>query len=118
MIMQFFSCKEPIFKRYDKRYKFIGKYNVKKTINSYGSPECGEPYSYETDTTIIVNYGKTDSTLDVFGRDVWLDSTGRYSEYHYGLRLWNDSISSTWMNGGLGCGQYISHIGVKISNKP
>lgn len=118
LIMQLFSCKKPIFKQFDKRYKYIGKYSVHKTIKSYGFPEFGEPYSYETDTTISINFGETDSTLNVLGRDVWLDSTGRYGSYHYGLRLWDDSISSIFMNGGLGSGQYISYLGIKISNKP
>jgi hypothetical protein len=54
----------------------------------------------------------------VLGREVYLDSTGHYYAYHYSLRLWNDSISSTFMNGGLGCGQYEIYKGYRISTTP
>ncbi|PKP31747.1 MAG: hypothetical protein CVT99_08325 [Bacteroidetes bacterium HGW-Bacteroidetes-16] len=54
---------------------------------------------------IIVNYGQNDATLNVLGREVLLDSLGKHYTYHYGLRLWNDSITSHNRNGGLGCGQ-------------
>jgi hypothetical protein len=58
------------------------------------------------------------STLSVLGREVWLDSGGSYYAYHYGLNFRNDSIFSNYMSGGLGCGSYISHVGVKISDTP
>jgi len=99
----------------DFRDIYIGKYQVKETINCYGP--CGTCSSVR-DTVISVNYGLTDSTLSVLGRDVFLDSTGFYGAYHYGLRLWDDSISSNFMNGGLGCGQYIWHKGYRFSNIP
>jgi len=88
---------------------------VKEKISCYGP--CGSCFSMR-DTIISVNYGKTDSTLNVLGRDVYLDSTGSYYAYHYGLRLWNDSIQSNFMNGGLGCGRYEVYTGFKISDKP
>ena len=102
----------------DFRDKYIGQYQVQERISSYGFPECGEPYSREKDTVISVTYGDTDTTLHVLGREVWLDSTGRYYDYHYVLRLWNDSIYSYFMNGGLGCGQNEIYEGYRISNKP
>jgi len=110
------SCKKDDHKSPDPRDKYIGKYQVHEWISSYGSPECGEPYSRENDTIIKINYGKTDSTLMVLGREVYLDSVGCFSTYHYGLRLWNDSIYSFFMNGGLGCGQYEVYEGYKISD--
>jgi len=112
----FNSCKKDDVKPNDVRAKYIGKYQVHEKISSYGSPECGEPFNRERDTIISVIYGKTDSTLNVLGRDVYLDSAGNYYAYHYGLRLWNDSIYSYFMNGGLGCGQDEIYNGYKISN--
>ena len=94
--------------------QYVGNYLVHETIRSYGFPECGEPYSRERDTVIRVDYGESDTTLFVLGREVLLDSTGSYYGYHYGLRLWNDSLRSTFMNGGLGCGQYEIYEGVRI----
>lgn len=116
LISFIFSCKKDDGN--DFRNKYIGKYKVHERISSYGSPSCGEPYNYEKDTVISVNYGSTDSTLSVLNRDVLLDSDGNYYAYHYGLRMWNDSISSNFMNGGLGCGEYVVHIGYKISDTP
>jgi hypothetical protein len=101
----------------DPRDKYIGQYQVREVLQSYGFPECGPGYHSERDTIIIVDYGLTDSTLSVLGRDVWLDANGWFNAYHYGLRLWNDSISSYFMSGGLGCGTYISYVGVRISGK-
>ncbi len=54
----------------------------------------------------------------VLGREVCLDSTGWFNAYHYGLHLWNDSIWSYFMNGGLGCGRYEIYYGYRISEKP
>ncbi|MDX2432741.1 MAG: hypothetical protein QNK35_17520 [Bacteroides sp.] len=112
------SCNKDDNKPDDFRDKYIGQYQVHEKISSYGFPECGEPYSREKDTIIVVNYGNTDSTLDVLGRDVYLDSAGNYYDYHYGLRLWNDSISSYFMNGGLGCGRNEVYKGYRISDQP
>lgn len=112
------SCGKDEINLNDFRDKYIGQYQVHERISSYGFPECGEPYSRERDTVICVTYGDTDTTLHVLGRDAWLDSTGRYYDYHYGLRLWNDSIYSYFMNGGLGCGQNEVYEGYRISDKP
>ncbi len=112
-----FSCEDDN-KLTDFRDKYIGKYQVHERIVSYGGPECGEPYNYEKDTIISVTYGTTDTTLIVLGREVWLDSNGEYDDYHYGLRLWNDSLYSCFMNGGLACGQNEIHTGYRISNEP
>lgn len=97
----------------DFRNEYVGKYAVTESINCYGP--CGQ-CSSENDTVIEVRYGLTDSTIIVLGREVCLDSLGSYYAYHYGLRIWNDSISSFFMNGGLGCGQYVVHEGVRIGN--
>jgi hypothetical protein len=99
----------------DERDVYIGKYKVTETINCYGP--CGTCSSTK-DTTIVVGYGLTDTSISVLGRDVTLDESGEYFAYHYGLIFQNDSIFSTYMNGGLGCGQYESYVGVKISDKP
>jgi hypothetical protein len=112
------SCKKSDIKPGDFRNKYIGKYEVVEHVGSYGSIECGEPYSRERDTVIIVNYGETDTTINVFGRDVKLDSSGIFYDYHYSLRLWNDSIKSYLMNGGLGCGQIVTYLGRRVSEEP
>lgn len=113
-----FSSCEKEEKPDDLRAKYVGKYQVHEKISSYGFPECGEPFSREKDTIISVIYGNTDSTLIVLDREVYLDSAGYYYDYHYGLRLWNDSIYSHFMNGGLGCGKNEVYEGYKISDKP
>ncbi len=120
-VLVFNSCdKETIEENITKDFRdqYIGKYQVQEKIRSYGSPQCGIPYSRERDTIISVLYGNTDTTLQVLGREVWLDSSGYFSAYHYGLRLWNDSIFSYFMNGGLGCGENITYEGKRISDKP
>lgn len=111
----FNSCEKDENQSNDFRDKYIGKYQVTEKISCYGS--CSSCL-FQRDTVISVNYGLTDSTLNVIGRDVFLDSTGNYHSYHYGLRLWKDSIYSTFMNGGLGCGKYETYKGIRISDKP
>jgi hypothetical protein len=102
----------------DFRDNYVGQYQVVEILQSYGFPQCGAPYYSVKDTIITVNYGTTDSTLILLGREVWLDSNGYYYAYHYGLRIWHDSIHSSYMNGGLGCGCYENYKGYRISNKP
>ena len=112
------SChkeEEKIQVQNDFRDKYVGKYQVTESINCYGP--C-DTCSSQKDTVISVRYGLTDSTLSVLGRDVFLDANGNYYAYHYGLRLWNDSIYSNYMNGGLGCGQHEIYEGVRISATP
>jgi len=99
----------------DSRDQYVGKYQVTETITCYGP--CATCFS-EKDTVIVVNYGLTDSTLSILGRDVHLDSSGFYFSYHYGLTMRNDSIWSYFMNGGLGCGRYEDYVGVRISEQP
>jgi len=113
LIPDIISCdrEEP----FDFRDKYIGQYQVTEVRQSYGFPQCGSNYYSRRDTIIIVGYGQTDSTLSVLGRDVWLDSNGCYNAYHYSLRLWDDSISSFYMSGGLGCGTYVTYNGSRIS---
>ena len=111
----FDTCTKDGNKPTDYRDKYTGKYKGSLIISCYGP--CDTCYT-KKDTSITVKYGLTDSTLNVLGREVRLDSTGEYYTYHYVLRLWNDSISSFYMNGGLGCGQHEIYQGVRISNTP
>lgn len=116
LVLIMVSCKKDCDnKSPDFRDEFIGKYSCRYTVSCYGP--CFTCYSV-TDTVISVQYGNSDTTIFVLGREVWLDSTGSYYAYHYGLNFRNDSIFSTFMNGGLGCGQYQSYVGVKISDTP
>ncbi|MEP7264895.1 MAG: PKD domain-containing protein [Bacteroidota bacterium] len=102
-------------KEHDFRDDIIGKYFVTETISCYGS--CATCFSTK-DTTISIFYGATDSTFSVFGRDVYLDANGHFSAFHYELTLANDSIHSSFMNGGSSCGQYQDHVGVRTSPIP
>jgi hypothetical protein len=110
----FISCDKKGDIANDYRSKYIGEYQVKKTISCYGP--CWT-CSSENDTVIKVIYGLTDSTLNVLGREICLDSDGNYFDYHYELKIKNDSIYSNFMNGGLGCGKYEIYKGYRISNK-
>jgi hypothetical protein len=86
--------------------------------SNYGLAICGESFRREKDTIISVTYGTTDSTLNVPGSDVYLDSDGYYRANHYRLRLWNDSIFSHFMNGSIGCGIVEVYDGYRISRNP
>ena len=107
--------KKPDEPHYDFRDVFVGKYHITGTISCYGP--CSTCFT-NVDSVISVFYGSSDSTMYVFGRNVQLDADGYFNDYHYGLRLWNDSISSYYANGGLGCGQNEVFLGNKISNTP
>jgi len=111
----FSSCDK---ESYDFRDEYVGQYQVVERLQSYGFPQCGAPFQSVKDTIITVDYGTTDSTLIVLGREVWLDSTGCYYAYHYGLCIRNDSLWSSYMAGGLGCGVYENYEGYRISDKP
>ncbi len=111
----FSSCKKDCDKPADPRDEFVGQYQCRETISCYGS--CGTCYT-ERDTVLSVYYGNTDTTILFIGREVWLDSTGSYYAYHYGLNFRNDSVFSSYMNGGLGCGAYETYFGVKIADTP
>ena len=97
----------------DFRDQYVDRYQVMETISSYGIYDYN-PYTRTRDTVIRVDYGDTDTTLLLLGREIWLDKDGYFSEYHYGCRLWNDSIWSYFMNGGLGGGQYENYVGYRI----
>jgi hypothetical protein len=105
------SCKKDNDKAADFRDKYVGKYQVVEKRDSYGA--IGNIHTVR-DTVIEVDFGYSDSTLLVLGREVKLDSTGYYSAYHYGLRMWDDSIWSMYMNGGLGGGVYENYKGHKL----
>jgi hypothetical protein len=109
------SCNKDELEPKDFRDRYVGQYKVVETNNCYGAlPPC----SSTKDTVISVNYGLTDSTISVLGRDIFLDSAEGYQAYHYGLRFWNDSIRSYFSNGGLGGGINEIHEGYKISDTP
>ena len=109
------GCSKDRLKKNDFRNQYVGKYQSVETIDSYGP--CWDRHTRK-DTVISVKYGDSDSTLFVLGREVKLDKQGNYYDYHYGLRIWNDSIWSFYMNGGLGCGDYLKLEGRRISEKP
>jgi len=109
------GCSKDRLIKNDFRNKYVGKYQVVKNIDSYGP--CWDLHT-KMDTVISVKYGDSDSTLFVLGREVNLNNNGFYGEYHYSLRIWNDSIRSYFMDGGLGCGNYIIHEGYRIDKKP
>ncbi len=99
----------------DFRAVYVGKYHCIENINCYGAlGSC----SYTYDTIFSVFNGSSDTTISFLGREIWLDSTDSYYAYHYGLYFRNDSIFSSYMNGGLGGGQYENITGVKISDTP
>jgi hypothetical protein len=116
-IVIFSSCEKEFWKK-DFRDKYVGKYQVTEKLTVYGSPHCNLGPDSEKDTIIIVDYGSKKNTLFVLGREVELDEDGYYYAYHFGLRIWNDSIWSLHMNGGLGCGIYERYEGYRISSKP
>ncbi len=109
------GCSKDRLKKNDFRNQYVGKYQVVKTVDSYGP--CWDLHT-KKDTVISVKYGDSDSTLFVLGRDVKLNNNGFYCDYHYSLRIWNDSIRSYFMDGGLGCGNYIKYLGYRIDKKP
>lgn len=98
----------------DFRDPYIGQYQVKENIFPYGSCHPNDPVPTKKDTVIEIGYGETDTTLSVLGRDIWLDSMNLHHRYHYSLYLTPDSIYSTFLNGGLGCGFTEKHYGRKI----
>lgn len=99
-------------------YKYIGRYQTHLKVNSYGSVSGNPGYSYEKDTVISVKPGNTQHSLWVLGREIVLDTAGYFYDYHYSIHLWNDSIISTFMNGGLGGGVYEVYTGYRISLVP
>jgi hypothetical protein len=113
--MNFSSCDRITI---DFQEKYVGKYQVQEELQNYCLPPCDNYYYSLKDTIITVDFGTTDSTLIVLGREVQLDSNGFFYAYHYGLHLWNDSIWSYYMNGGLGWGRFEKYIGFRISENP
>ncbi len=109
------ACKEEDNTPSDFRAEYVGKYNCNVNINCYGAlGTC----SYNYDTLLSVYYGNSDTTMLFIGREICLDSTDSYYDYHYGLYFRNDNVFSTFMNGGLGGGQYEYIKGMKISDTP
>lgn len=112
------ACEKGFWKPKDFRDAYVGKYQVTEKLTVYGSPLCDLGPDTEKDTVIIVDYGSKKTTLFVLGREVELDEEGYYYAYRFGLRIWNDSIWSLHMNGGLGCGIYEHYEGYRISSNP
>jgi hypothetical protein len=99
----------------DSRDKYIGDYAVLQSVNCYGP--CGN-CSYQRDTVIRVGYGKTDTTLNVLGRDIYLEADGVCAGYHLSIKILDGYLSASFMNGGLGCGTYENYEGNKIIADP
>ena len=108
-----FNCrKEKINSHLDYRSNFTGKYKTKYQVSCYGP--CWTCNTVK-DTIISVVSAAADSSITVLGRTFKIDISGEYYSYHYGLTFRHDSIFSTYMNGGLGCGAYETYIGYRIS---
>jgi len=107
------SCKKEGAEK-DYRNAFTGTYAVKETTTCYGG--MGDCY-YEKDTTIYVTPGDTDSTINVLGRNLAINTDGHYATSHHHLQFRNDSIISFFKYGGLGGGTYVWHVGKRISKK-
>jgi len=115
LILILFSCNKENNNLNKNLSNYIGKYQTVSKFTTFGAM----PYSnIEKDTIISVDYGNSDTTLIVLNREVWLDKNREFYDYHYGLQFRNDSIFSTFMNGGLGGGNYEYYVGYKISDKP
>ncbi len=115
------SCEKDDSELSDFRNKYIGKYFVHESIVKYGAPPPWCPYNdddSEKDTVISVTYGGADNTLFALGHEFWLDSIGEFSIFPLKFRFRNDSIYSSYRNGGLGCGYYETYEGVRISSEP
>lgn len=112
----FLSCNKEDDKKNDFRNKYIGKYAVHEEVSNFLGDSGSS--SHEIDEIISVNYGETDSTLNVLDRDVYLDSNGEFHAYKFSLRIWNDSITSYYRWGGLGGGGSSETTGYKISSIP
>lgn len=94
IVILFFSCNKNDENPTDSRDKYIGQYAVWHIINKNGPIEkCGENYYLKNDTIINVSYGETDTTLNILGRDVYLDSLGWFNTEYFNLKLWDKDIS-------------------------
>ena len=105
------SCYKIKINPNDYRNNLVGKYQATGTIDCYGP--CGDCHK-EWDSVITINYGSTDSTLYIWGEDIYFSE--KETSYGFGLRLWNDSIFYSMKNGGLGCGQFEYFTGSKIAD--
>ena len=99
----------------DERDAYVGKYQVHQTNNCYGP--CDTCHS-EQDLILVVDYGHSDSTLLFEYREIPISDIESYYAYHYSLSIGHDSLHSTNMSGGLGCGIYIVQEGVRIDKNP
>jgi hypothetical protein len=104
------TLKEP-----DPRDAYVGKYAVHQTNNCYGP--CDTCHS-EQDLILVVDYGNSDSTVIFENREISISAIESYYDYHYNLRIKNDSLHTWNMSGGLGCGVYIGQDGVRIDKNP
>jgi hypothetical protein len=71
--------------------QYVGEYNVTETFESYGfQGGCPDPIYSQKDTIITITSGNSDTTIIVLGREVSINSLGRYSDYHYDLYIENE----------------------------
>jgi hypothetical protein len=118
-LIHFFLCgcqhDSALIKPRDARDAYVGKYAVHQTNNCYGP--CDTCHS-EQDLILVVDYGHSDSTLLFENREIPISAIESYYAYHYSLSIGHDSLHSSNMSGGLGCGIYIVQEGVRIDKNP
>jgi hypothetical protein len=117
LILLFVGCAREPFPQAisDDRDAYVGKYQVHQTNNCYGP--CDTCHS-EQNLILVVDYGHSDSTLLFENREIPISAIESYYAYHYSLSIGHDSLHSSNMSGGLGCGIYIVQEGVRIDKNP
>jgi len=109
------SCRKDV-KVFFKSSKYVGKYAVTVTSNASGQ-SCQQLITYPTTQKIIVvNYGKTDSTINVFGQEILLDSLG--NDPWSSLKIHDDTLTYYYSEGPLGCKRNYNYNGVRFDTSP
>lgn len=111
-----YSCDKNIPDPIDARYKFIGTYIGTHSWDYSDHPDLCT-ISHGTDSfTITVTYGKTDSTLSVFGTELCKvnDSTYKNCKFgEYSIQINNNRIHAGSGGGGTVCRWSKTYKGVK-----
>lgn len=109
------SCRKDTLPHYESS-KFVGKYLVTITANKSGQ-YCQTPANLPTRTEIIiVDYGNTDSTINVFGKETYLNMEG--NDPKSTLKIWDDTFSFGYSDGPLGCKIYYTYKGERFDTSP
>ena len=108
-----FSCTREPEEIYEPYKHLTGTYLCDYVEYSYGQVEG---YRIEDIRIVKVRPFPDKQSIYVLNRKVTLNEHGVFTDYHYYLKFWNDSIYSNHMNGGLGGGKYQIYTGVKISS--